>query len=218
LSLEEASYLKDRILSRAGGTLLAWLVARGDFGDGADAPWEHPLVGELPADLAGQLDHARVFSELMHGAALLYNLMLAEKAESSEKETKYTEGLAGWAAQVVARRAQLEDWDRQDFWKNVLGSNRRIPGSTQSFVNAWMDLVLNSGDPSTLRDSKAARLLIEDRELRLKGPRRARLYEPRALELWRGDAGTRRLVYRWNIVQDIVKDISAGLNGGRADA
>ena len=218
LNLEEASYLKDRILSRAGGTLLAWLVARGDFGEGTEAPWEHPLAGELPKTLARQLEHARVFSELLHGAAVLYNLMLAEKAENAERIDQHGENLAWWADQVVARRAQLEAWDREDFWKTVRGVNSRIPPSTQSFVNTWMDLALDSGDPSTLRNSKTARSLIEDRELRLKGLRRARLFEPRALEMWSGDAGTRRLVYRWNIVQDIVKDISAGLNGGRADA
>jgi hypothetical protein len=218
LNLEEASYLKDRVLSRAGGTLLAWLVDRGDFGDGAEAPWGHPLVGDLPVKLAGQLEHARVFSELMHGAAVLYNLMLAEKARDVELIDQHGENLAWWADQVVARRAQLDAWDREDFWRTVRDVNSRIPVSTQSFVDTWMDLALGSGDPSTLRDSKPARRLIEDRELRLKGSRRARLFEPRALEMWSGDAGTRRLVYRWNIVQDIVKDISSGLNESGADA
>jgi hypothetical protein len=218
LSSEEALYLKDRILSRASGTLLAWLVARGDFGEGAEAPWEHPLEGELPSRLARQLEHARVFSELMHGAAVLYNLMLAEKAHNAERIDQHGENLAWWAGQVVARRVLLEAWNREDFWKTVRDVNSRVPVSTQSFVESWMDLALGSGDPSGLRDSKAARTLIQDRELRLKGPRRARMFEPRALELWSGDAGTRRLVYRWNIVQDIVRDISAGLNEGRADA
>ncbi len=218
LNLEEASYLKDRILSRAGGTLLAWLVGEGDFGEGAEAPWEHPLVGELPAGLARPLEHAQVFSGLMHGAAFLYNLMLAEKAENEERIDQHGENLAWWADQVVAWRAQLSVWDRQGFWATVRAVNRRIPPSTQTFVNTWMDLALTTGDPSTLRNSKAARTLIEDRELRLKGYRRARLFEPRALELWSGDAGTRRLVYRWDIVQAIVRDISAGLSGGLADA
>jgi hypothetical protein len=198
--------------------LLAWLVGRGDFGDGAEAPWEHPLVGDLPVMLARQLEHAQVFSELMHGAAVLYNLMLAEKAQNAELIDQHGENLAWWADQVAARWTQLDVWDREDFWKTVRGVNSGIPVSTQSFVDTWMDLALGSGDPSTLRDSKPALRLIEDRELRLKGSRRARLFEPRALEMWSGDAGTRRLVYRWNIVQDIVKDISAGLNGGGADA
>ena len=218
LSGEEAGYLKDRILSRVGGTLLAWLVARGDAGEGAEAPWEHPLAGELPAELARQVAHARAFSELMHGAALLYNLMLAEKAGREELEEDHGKALAERGKQIVGRRAQLGAWDRGDFWRTVLGVNPRVPESTRGFVDAWIDLALGAGDPSALRGSRAARTLIEEREIRLKGMRRARLVEPRALELWSGDAGTRRLVYRWGVVQWIVRDIAEGLNGGRADA
>jgi hypothetical protein len=218
LSADEATYLKDRILSRVGGTLLAWLVARGDFGEGAEAPWEHPLVGELPAQLARQVEHAQAFSELMHGAAVLYNLMLARKRGDQKIIDLHEESLAEWADLVVERRAQLVAWNREDFWRTALGVNPRIPVSTQGFVNAWIDLALGAGDPSTLRDSKAALTLIGDRELRLKGRRRARLVEPRALEMWSGNAGTRRLVYRWGIVQWIVRDIADGLNGVRADA
>jgi len=126
--------------------------------------------------------------------------------------------MAWWAGDVASWRSDLEAWDREDFWRTVLDVNPRVPISTQGFVNAWMDLVLEATDLSALRKSPAARTLIEDRELRLKGLRRARLFEPRALEMWSGDAGTRLIVYRWNIVQNIVRDISAGLSGAGPDA
>jgi len=218
LSGEEAAYLQDRILSRVSGTLLAWLVERGEVGEDAEAPWEHPLAEKLPESLALQVGHASVFAALMQGAAFLYNLMLAEKQEHQERIDRHEDNLTIWAGDVSSWRSDLDAWDREDFWRTVLDVNPRVPVSTQGFVNAWMDLVLEATDLSALRKSPAARTLIEDRELRLKGLRRARLFEPRALEMWSGDAGTRLIVYRWNIVQNIVRDISAGLNGNLGDA
>jgi len=44
-----------------------------------DFPWEHPRAAEAPAQVREELLQARIFSEVMHGAAILYNLMLAEK-------------------------------------------------------------------------------------------------------------------------------------------
>ena len=218
MSSEEAAYLKDRILSRVGGSLMAWLVDRGDFGADADAPWRHPLVEELPDDLARQLEHARVFAELMQGAAFLYNLMLAEKRGNQELIDLHRENLGGWALGITAQRGILARWDREDFWKTVTGGDRRVTPSTRSFINSWMDLALGADDPSVLRGLRQARDLLDRRETQLKGLRRARLHEPRALEMWNGNAGTRPMTYRWTIVQDMVRDIAAGLNGGAPDA
>jgi hypothetical protein len=218
LSRDEALYLQDRIHATVGNTLLAWLVDRGDTGGDVEAPWEHPLVGELPPELARQLEHARVFSELMHGAAFLYNLMLAQKANLPERIDQHGERLAAWAEQVRGRRPQLAAWDRGDFWSTVFEINPHIPPASERFINDWMDLALGTADPSTLRDSSEALDLIRLRELRLKGLRRARLEDSRALDLWSGDAGTGRNIYRWNIVQNIVRDIRAGLDREAGDA
>jgi hypothetical protein len=218
LSRDEALYLQDRIHATVGDSLLAWLVDRGDARGHVEAPWEHPVVGELPADLARQLEHARVFSELMHGAAFLYNLMLAREARLPERIDQHGESLAKWADQVRGRRPQLVAWDRSDFWSTVFEVNPRIPPSSERFINDWMDLALGTADPATLRNSREALDLIHHRELRLKGLRRARLEDPRALDLWSGDAGTGRNTFRWNIVQNIVRDIHAGLDREGGDA
>jgi hypothetical protein len=50
LSRDETLYLQDRIHATVGDTLLAWLVDSGDAGGDVEAPWEHPLVGDLPAE------------------------------------------------------------------------------------------------------------------------------------------------------------------------
>jgi hypothetical protein len=55
------------------------------------------------------------------------------------------------------------------------------------------------------------RQLILQREYDLKG-QRARLQNRQALLLWRGDAGSRQLDYRWEVTQAIVNDILDGLS------
>jgi hypothetical protein len=86
LTRREAEYLAERIrLSPAcAGSLLAELVAqRKRIGDIA-FPWEHPHCAKLPPKLREILGHAHNFSEVMHGAPLLYNLILAEQAHRKE--------------------------------------------------------------------------------------------------------------------------------------
>ncbi len=59
-------------------------------------------------------------------------------------------------------------------------------------------------------DDPSLRALIRHREQQLKGGR-ARLVNPRALELWGGESGTGRLVYRWPTAYRLVSDI-VGVN------
>ena len=47
---------------------------------------------------------------------------------------------------------------------------------------------------------------MRDREIQLKRAR-ARLTNPRRLELWGGESGTGRLTYRWGPAKRILKDI-----------
>jgi hypothetical protein len=66
------------------------------------------------------------------------------------------------------------------------------------------------GDAARLRDNSAARLLIRDRERRLKKSL-ARIDNPRAQELWTGDSGSAQLEFRWFISQRLLGDIFDGL-------
>jgi hypothetical protein len=50
----------------------------------------------LPALLSETVDHARNFSEIMHGAPLLYNLMLSEQADFGEGVAKFRNEFANW--------------------------------------------------------------------------------------------------------------------------
>ncbi|MBZ5538185.1 MAG: DUF6361 family protein [Acidobacteriia bacterium] len=213
----EAEYLRERIMARLPGTLLAFLVDRGHKSDPVDFPWEHPQHAEFPARCREQLEHARNFSEMIHGAQLLYNLLLAEKTADKEKLGSYTKRLEEWFTRIRTRSTAFDSWDRRQFWDVVVSGGARVTLLTQSFINTWLDLASGLTSAATLIKDDHARRLICERELALKRDQ-ARLQNPRALELWSGAAGTAQLNYRWRIAQTIVGDILEGLLRDKTNA
>lgn len=213
LAKAEAEYLRSRIMTQVPDTLLALLVDGAGPSTQVRFPWEHPQVQDFPARIREQLDHARNFSEAIHGAALLYNLMLAELSRQEERIEFYRTALSEWSTLLAEREEPLTRWDRQRFWSIVIAGGARVAPPTRFFIDTWLDLVLTD-DPGRgadrVADLEQARRLIRDRETFLKRDQ-ARLANKRALELWNGAAGTAQLSYRWPVVQTIVADILAGL-------
>lgn len=111
LSKHEAEYLRERIMANAQDSLLAFLVDREYEAGTSSFPWQHPRFGEFAAHLQTQLRHARNFSEVIHGASLLYNLMLAEAREVGELEELYREKLQAWSSELERMQHDLTDWD-----------------------------------------------------------------------------------------------------------
>ena len=70
LTRQEAEYLQHRILG-LGATLLGYLVGKTKPAEDAEFAWTHPAAESFPPPFRGQVEHARLFSEAMHGAALL---------------------------------------------------------------------------------------------------------------------------------------------------
>jgi hypothetical protein len=210
LSRLEAEYLRERILTRCPGTLLAHLVDRCQPAEEVAFVWEHPERGGFTALNSTQLNHAQNFAEAIHGAALLYNLMLSEKGNRTARAEEYRDDFEGWSARTVSRGAALSEWRREEFWTLVTDMNPRIPVPTRVFVDAWLDLAL-AGDPTALHDLPRARRLISDRERAIKGPL-ARLHNPDALNRWRGSSGAGQLTFRWDPqVRRLTADIQLGL-------
>lgn len=209
LTHREAVYLRERILASCSDTLIAFLVDRGEKVDQAWFPWEHPQFGEFPDHVQAQLHHARSFSEAIHGAALLYNLMLSKARMAEELERDYLDRLREWAEKVGSSDA-LADWDRREFWRTVGSSEAEIPRQTRDFIDAWLDLALAPGKALTVESDERACTLIRNRE-RFRKRGKARLTNRRALELWGGAAGADQLVYRWPGANLIVSDILDGL-------
>jgi hypothetical protein len=215
LTREEAEYLRDRVALLKPRPLLAHLVEEcAPTGDDVPFAWMHPEWASFPDDLRAELGHARNFAEVMHGAAILYNLMLAEKSRNEEQTAGYADWLGSWAEEVSSRASAFHSWSRADFWRLVLECGGRIHPSTERFVNSWLDLALG-GDPQRLGADPAVRELLRRREAQIKGPR-ARLANDDMLRRWSGAAGTRRLDFRWNTARDIVNDILLGLGRERS--
>ncbi len=207
LTRAEAEYLSERIrLSpQCTATLLAELVARRRPQEDVDFVWQLPYVAELPPKLREILEHARNFSEMTHGAPLLYNLILAEQQRWCEGIEDYRERFADWAKLMGERSAILKAWKRNRFWELARTGNPRISAPTYDFSNTWWDYVLDVG-AAKLRDNSAVRTFIRDREHKLK-KNLARIGNPRARELWNGDSGSAQLEYRWLIAQRLLGDI-----------
>jgi len=215
LEPDEADYLVHRIATRAPDSLLHHLIEIGRLVDEeADFVWEHVDPNQLSPPLRSQVVHARNFSESMHGAPLLYNLMLAEEKGDDERVEGYRAWLASWWNQLQVRRSAMSSWDRHAFWETVRGAGGRVSPQTRQFVLDWWDLAFEINNIAMLMASPHARELIAARERRLKRAR-ARIGNPRALELWNGAAGTVQLDYRWNRpVKMLLNDILEPLMGG----
>jgi hypothetical protein len=216
LTRHEAEYLAERIrLSpTSSGSLLAELVAQRRWSGDVPFVWQHPYAAELPGNLRELLYHARNFSEIMHGAQLIYNLVLAEQAQREDGVTNYRQRFAEWAGEIAERSRIFVTWKRERFWELVRTANPRISSSTSEFIDTWWNLAL-AGDAARLCESRVARLMVRDRESWLK-KKLARIDNPRAQELWRGDSGSAQLEFRWLISQRLLADIFAGLESSDA--
>lgn len=218
LSAKEAEYLTHRICTRFPGSLLAHLInSRQQIADDIELPWQTPWNVPLGEQLRKQLDHAMKFSELMHGAALLYNLLLAEEKVGQTHVEYYRDALRDWSDRIGAQHDALLQWNRPAFWELIQSSDGRVPHFTRQFVEAWIALSLQ-GDQAGLADHAEARRLVSDRERWLKKGR-ARIGNPRALENWNGASGSVQLNYRWTRpVRAIVNDILTPTFAGAAHA
>lgn len=210
LSEFEAEFLRDRVLQAAPHSLFAWLV-NNDYDDtDFDFPWEHPQQENFSARNRAELRHARNFAEVMHGAALLYNLLIARKNEDEENTGLYEGLFDEWAEEMESRTGELQAWNREDFWTMVTDTGRRIPQATQTFARLWFDKAL-APKPASLATSKTAETFIAAREKALKGSL-SRLDGAQSRN-WGGASSSGRLDFRWKRpVRAIVADIRAALD------
>ena len=211
LNTREAGYLRERLLFSHRDCLLAKLLCASTFHK-ADFPWQHPIVSDLSAGLSETITQAQNFSEVIHGAALLYNHMLSEAADNSGWADDFKKRLKGWASMIEARYSELSDWykDIDRFWACPPLDRANITISTKIFISKWLDAVFFFFFPEGILGDHNTEKLIVGRETQLKGLR-ARLTNRNALNRWRGAAGTSRLIYRWDIATTFVIDILSGL-------
>lgn len=221
LGREEASYLQERIFSTAPDSLLAQCVRSSQRLNHVDHVWELPFLDRVAPRLRAEVEHARLFALVMHGAGLAYNLLLAEKAldteihEDARFVDRYRSMLEEWSAEMAANAPALRGWDCNHLWATVHDLNPRLRMPARLFAERWMTLAME--DPVGVADQAAARHLLSNRERALKGSL-ARLANRRALERWSGASGAGRLSYRWPNARIIVSDILDGLRRPAAEA
>ena len=210
LTPEEAEYLRDRLLHKCPGTLLAYIVDNCRPAPEVEFVWQHPEFAGFPTRNQEELLHARNFSDAIYGASVLYNVLLAEAKGQREWTEDHREEFEKWAAELGGRLGAINAWDRNAFWNLVIRQNPRISTSTRTFIDRWLDLV-STVIPKRLLGDKRARQLIAERERQIKG-RLARLNNQSALDQWLGASGLIRLSYRWNPeVRRVTADIQEGL-------
>jgi hypothetical protein len=207
LTRQEAEFLLERWRNSHPGSLLTWLAL--DLVDQravpeADAVWSHPRFAEFPAAIRALIEHSEKLSAVVHGAALLYNLQLAELEQHEDLRLEYASRLKLWAQTDLERCA---GWKLDDFWPHVLGKGHSITPATQRFLSEWMQAAGEAG--GTVANSECARRVIRTRERTLKGAK-SRFDNTAARKQWGGAAGTLRLTYRWPVASSFLHEWHAG--------
>jgi hypothetical protein len=210
LTLKEARYLRERLLLSCPNSLLTTIVDRCRSTEEIHFVWQHPQLSLFPDEQQTWIAHARNFSEVMYGAALVYNLMLSELRQHDEWTEAYREGLSGWWGELDASTGGLAEWDRDSFWDLVKKGGRTVPMRTRHFTDRWIDLLLSAQGPADLSQHADARHLVREREIWLKG-RRSRFKSMQHREMWSGGSSANQLDFRWRIARRITNDILHGL-------
>jgi hypothetical protein len=209
LTADEAEFLRDRVRAEAGGSMLDMVLEPEIELSSVAFPWHHPDLASFPAGLQERLHHAQRFSEAMHGAALLYNLLLARQKGVDDWAEGYEDRLASWAADLDGQAGAHVRWDRTGFWSLVFTANPRVHPFAQRFVTDWAALLDQHG--FHIENNKNAAELVARRERELKGPQ-ARLGNQRALDNWTGASGDRQYDFRWRNARIVAADIRAGFD------
>ncbi|WP_353141979.1 DUF6361 family protein [Acinetobacter pragensis] len=213
---EEALFIKEQLREYCHESLFTYLALNSTYAssEDIDAPWDHPLFDDFDSATQHLLKHAEFFSRMIHGAYLLYNLLLAEQSLSPSNED-YEGKLGQWYQDLLERASNkfycLDSWSFNDFWETI--EKRQVSyvepvminTLTKKFIEMWFE-ILKLKDPNFYRSEKV-RKLIREREKRLKGAR-SRFTNKKALAQWGGASGTNKLRYRWLTAKQFLKDLS----------
>ena len=207
LTKSEAHFLLDQWKLNHPRALITWLamdLANNQPWVDAERIWLHPRAAQFPSVLRDLVEEARRLDALVMGAAILYNLLLAQLDGRDELIAKYEADLSLWEQDEAPR---CHEWDLPAFWHKVLGKGHSITSSTQTFLESWLSLV--RANRSGMATSEPARQLIEARE---KGLKQAvsRFNNRAALTQWGGAAGLVPLNFRWPVASGFLAEWHQG--------
>jgi hypothetical protein len=225
----EAEYLLDRMAATfAGGTgrpanlarqcSLLSHVARNLALAEAHNPWD---INVADPYLAEVLVHANLFALVMHGAQLLYNRLLVERARNlgnQVDDVTLNEREAAWVKEMTERFDEISAWARDfgGFMTVIRRAGGRISPCTRVFYQAWIDTAAK--DPAEAYSDHRLADRVREREQQLKG-RNARLLKSEALTRWSGALfGAGRLDYRWPVARRHLLDCREALESRNGHA
>ena len=211
LTRDEAGWLTERIVEAAPETLLGYLVQIGARpADDTAFAWTDADALDAPEHVRETLAEARRFALALHGAALLYNVLLTERADELDLSgyegyrDGYVADLDQWEREVAS--SDLARWDTGALWALVGEHGGSVTLRTRAFVEQWLELT-RGRLRDKLADHGPARELVAQRELLQKGSQ-ARLKNDRLMRQWGGVAGYSRLNFRWPVARRLLGDIA----------
>jgi hypothetical protein len=202
LTTDEAQFLIDRLVASQPDALLTMLAREGIDAD-CDYIWTHPHLTAFPLAARRLVQHAEIFSHVMHGAALLYNLALSELRQRDDWIDDYRGRLEAWSQELDTTAVRA--WSLDDFWNIVEHPAHGIRPATKRFVTEWRALVL-AGTEQVI-SARAARQLIEMRERRLKTSQ-SRFANYAVRDRWAGASGAERHSFRWAQAKSHLRDLA----------
>ena len=202
LTADEAQFIIDRLVATQPAALLT-LLAREGIDAECDHIWTHPHLASFPAHARRLVRHGEIFSHVMHGAALLYNLALSELRGRDDWAADYRERIATWAAELDLPSSA--SWSLDDFWDAVEHPAHSIRPAAKRFVTQWLELVVDG--TSQIASKPAARQLVEERERRLKTSQ-SRYANHAVRDRWTGASGVDRLNFRWSQARSHLRDLA----------
>lgn len=207
LTRTEANFLLDQWKLHHPKALLTWLamnLAEGAPWVDVERIWLHPQCKDFPLVLRNLVEEARKLDTLVRGAALLYNLQLAQLDRRDKLAAQYEADLLIWIKEDAQR---CDGWDLAAFWPKVVGKGHSISSKTQSFLESWLSLV--RANRTGIAACEPARQLIQARESGLKRSA-SRFNNLAALKQWGGAAGLAPLNFRWPIASSFLNEWHQG--------
>jgi hypothetical protein len=203
LSADEAQFIIDQLVLHQPHSLLATLARRA--GPPADCRfiWEHPNLAHFPEEMRTLVSHGEVFSSVMHGASLLYNLLLSELREQAAWIEDYKARLQEWRDELDM--PAIRAWSLDAFWQSVDHPAHSIRPAAKRFVAEWLMLVRDGSITDGIQTQAAQ--LVQDRERRLKTSQ-SRFANRAVRDRWTGASGTERLSFRWAQAKAHLRDLA----------
>lgn len=202
LTADEAQFIIDRLIATQPAALLT-MLARDGIDAECDHIWTHPHLASFPAPARRLVRHGEIFSHVMHGAALLYNLALSELRGRDDWAADYRDRIAAWAAELDL--SVVRNWSLDDFWDAVEHPAHSIRPAARRFVTQWLELVVDG--TAQIASAPAARQLVEERERRLKASQ-SRYANHAVRDRWTGASGVDRLNFRWHQARSHLRDLA----------